>query len=240
MRLLLPALLLTVPLSLPAQLQKTYTLKFDPAGSILGEYRILAEKKLTKYEYLFNKTSYFKLDEGPRFEGPNANKFDDNEGVFASVGGAVETFFTSDKNKFYNASFGFIFRNVEEDNELLRGPVVRLGLRQYFLTEDSPQGFFVYGGVVYNYLFADLTLPDQAEVEDQFHRPGVSLSVGYQYLAGPKRRYALELQAGAEYFADIRQNGTGPEAFDYQNVNNLNVFVGLAVRFAFRQKNREW
>lgn len=211
------------------QLEKTYTLKFNPGAAILGEYQFNFEKRLSKRKFLWTSAGYF--NRSNRVDAEDKNRSDRTKDIFRN-------FFTTGYNKWLYSSAGYYYRDFETDRERLHGPVVRGGIRQYFLTDYAPQGAHVYLGLHYGFIFATAYDENLNVTESlNFHKPGASVAGGYQWLIGFKKKYCIDLFAGLEYFYFIQSRGWGAN-YEWQNTPNLVLMMGASLGFAFRQKNR--
>jgi hypothetical protein len=229
-------LLLGMGQPLVAQLQKTYTIKYDPVGVLFGEYRLAYERKLTTGENLFVARSYFRKEEDDILKESHHH----TEEETSPVKQKLRKIFNTDWNKFLYGSLGYEFRDRQRNRERLQGPVLRTGLRQYFLTEYAPQGPYIYTGLHYSFIHGEGFNELQETVREiNLHRPGISLSAGYQRLFFKRKDLAVDVYAGFEYYYQIEQgDNASPSQFDH--LSAFAFLTGLQIGFAFRNRNQHW
>jgi len=214
-----------------AQLQPDYTLKFDIGAAALGEYRFSYEWKLRANQYLYTSASYFVQER--TIDDPIEEERETNLG---QLWRQIRT----DWNKFLYTSAGYFYRDFTVDRERVQGPIVRFGLRQYFLTEHPPLGPYLYLGATYGFIFAESYSAQNERLESlALHRPGLGTALGYQHLFGIKNNFTVEGFAGMEY-AFLIEQGPVDETYTWQNLPTLQLYAGIGVGFAFRRKNRHW
>lgn len=216
-----------------AQLTPTYTIKFDPGGAFSGEFRFAAEFKITSHKTVYTSASYFQHEQtidDPPLEAKSAS----------GVRQAWQDFTDFNYNKFFFTSASYFYRDFEADRERLQGPILRAGIRQYFLTDFAPKGPYFYLGIHYGFIYAEAFDQNNQPVEQVYlHKPGLSGSLGYQWLFGHKKNFALDFFGGLEYSYLVEQE-TGPGQYEWRNLPDFIFYAGVGLGFAFRQKHRHW
>jgi hypothetical protein len=217
-----------------AQLRPTYVIKFEPGAFLTGEIRFGYEWKLTTYKYLYTSAGFYAQEQ--TIDDPIQEE--ERPSGFQNL---WRQFVKSDINKFLYTSAGYFYRDDNAVRERLQGPMLRFGLRQYFLTDYAPQGPFLFLGVHYAALFAE-SFDDRNRVQETLllHKPGFSASFGYQRLLGLKKNTAVEAFAGLEYAFLIKQGTRSDNLRNWPNLPNILIYAGVGVGFAFRQKHRAW
>jgi len=226
--LLLPVLLaLWPPAALRAQLQQKYTFKYDVAGMVFGEFRFSFEKRLSERRSFFTSAGYYDREN---------NVSQDETKPTSGLGELFNTFFTSNYNKFLYTSAGYYYRDIGDSiRERIRGPVIRVGLRQYFLTKNAPQGAYMYMGLNYSFFEGTYFNADYEQVAHAYiHKPGVSLAFGYQWLFGRKDNLALDVFGGMEYYYLIRNNDVGRD-FTWGKIPSLILYCGVQIGIAWHK-----
>lgn len=186
-------------------------------------------------------------------------KVDPASGLFKEFRVAVENRWKKSDFFWYVAPFGFRQTNLKDPDQPQKtvGFGVRGGLRKYFFTKFSPQGFYVHGGFGLRHLWfrtygADLSL-DQKTI---IYLAGLHATAGYQRLYGPRKvkprafpNFAYGAMIGLEWYqqigndpiADLRQNNwyqisSGTFGF----LNGFRLYLGVELGFAFKQKRLHW
>jgi len=185
-------------------------------------------------------------------------KVDPASGLFKEFRVAVENRWRDSDFFWYIAPFGYrqtSLRDPEQPQKTV-GFGLRSGLRKYFFTKLSPEGFYLHGGFGLRHLWfrtygEDLSL-DQKTV---IYMAGLNAMIGYQRLYGPRKvkprafpNFAYGAMLGLEWYqpigsdevADLRQNNWYQLSSGLGFLNGFRLYFGIELGFAFKQKRLHW
>lgn len=180
-----------------------YMLKTGPLNAAFGgEYGLTAEKKVferrrkasrSKKGYYQRKSILSGTDAKPRRE---------------SAWDATKNFLFDDYNKFVWLNAAYVRRDFPAENEMWQGPVVRFGIKRYFLERAAPYGCYAFTGVRYGLLFYR-SYDDFLQTRESYliHQPGLIPAIGWQQPFGPKDAFVADAFAGFEFTVPVYGGG---------------------------------
>ncbi|MCS7074421.1 MAG: hypothetical protein NZ108_08140, partial [Bacteroidia bacterium] len=102
------------------------------------------------------------------------------------------------------------------------------------------EGPFAYVGLSYG-LITGHYFDENYQLSDRLliHKPGIGIAGGYQWILGLYKNFAIDVFGGMEYYYVVKNADTSQRNF-FKNINNINVYCGAQIGFAFRQRDRHW
>jgi hypothetical protein len=130
----------------------------------------------------------------------------------------------------------------------------RIGARRYiFPQESSPHGFFVQAHAGFRHIWMQDYSPTLVPQDrTRFMQMGLGGTVGYQWIAGPRKDFVYGFIGGVEFYADpIFPKGSGHTTRDVvrnwyefpflaSGHSGIRLYLGIEVGFAFLQKHLHW